>query len=439
MRILVLGSGAREHALCWKLKQSPLVNKLFCAPGNAGIANSAELVELIPTDTKSVVGFALRERIDLVVVGPEGPLSVGVADALDKEHIPVFGPRKSAAQLESSKAFAKEFMHRHNIPTARYAVFTSDEEREARAFLRHVNYPAVIKADGLAAGKGVIISQTEAEASHALDEIFNQRIFGEAGQKIVIEEFMEGEEASVFAITDGTAYAMLSTAQDHKRILDGDRGKNTGGMGAYAPAPIVTQAVMQQVEREILEPTLKGLREEGRVYRGVIYLGLMIRNNRARVVEYNVRFGDPEAEVILPLIESDVADIMLKAAEGRLAEILPIKLFSASAVTVVIASQGYPDSYQTGETISGLESFTQKREIEEGTVVFHGATKMEGHNFVTAGGRVLAVTAVGYADDLKATITQAYNAVAQIGFNGAYYRSDIGKKALDTHVHETNA
>ena len=431
MRILVLGSGAREHAICWKLKQSPLVNKLFCAPGNAGIEQVAELVELIPTDTKAVVGFALRERIDLVVVGPEGPLSVGVADALDKERIPVFGPRKSAAMLESSKAFAKEFMHRHSIPTARYAVFTSDEELEARAFLRHVSYPAVIKADGLAAGKGVIISQTEAEASHALDEIFNHRIFGEAGQKIVIEEYMDGEEASIFVLTDGIDHTLLTPAQDHKRILDGDRGKNTGGMGAYAPAPIVTEALMEQVTREIIEPTLKGLSEEGRIYRGVLYLGVMIRNNRARVVEYNVRFGDPEAEVVLPLIESDLADIMLAIANGRLREILPIKLFQASAVTIVMASQGYPDSYQTGELIQGLEEFTQKREIEEGVVCFHGATKLdEHHRFITSGGRVLAVTAVGYAEDLKATIAQAYNAVAQISFNGAYYRSDIGKKAL---------
>jgi phosphoribosylamine--glycine ligase len=432
MRILVLGSGAREHAICWKLKQPPSTHKIYCAPGNAGISQVAELVELIPTDVRAVVSYALRERIDLVVVGPEGPLSVGVADALEKERIPVFGPRKSAAMLESSKAFAKEFMHRHNIPTARYAVFTSEEEVEARAFLRHVNYPAVIKADGLAAGKGVIITQTEAEATHALDEIFNQRVFGEAGQKIVIEEYMDGEEASIFVFTDGLDYGLLSPAQDHKRILDGDRGKNTGGMGAYAPAPIVTQAVVEQVTKEIIEPTLRGLREEGRVYRGVLYIGLMIRNNRARVVEYNVRFGDPEAEVVLPLIDGDLAELMLAAAEARLGSQLPIKLFPASAVTVVMASQGYPDSYQTGEKIEGLDEFNQKREIEEGIVVFHGATKFDEHqNTVTSGGRVLAVTAVGYADDLKSTIVQAYNAVHQISFNGAYYRSDIGKKALE--------
>ncbi|MEO6941305.1 MAG: phosphoribosylamine--glycine ligase [Candidatus Kapaibacterium sp.] len=432
MRILVLGSGAREHAICWKLKQSPLVNKLFCGPGNAGIEQVAELVDLIPTDVKTVVSFALRERIDLVVVGPEGPLSIGVADALDKERIPVFGPRKNAAALEASKSFAKEFMHRHGIPTARYAVFSSDEELEARAFLRHVTYPAVIKADGLAAGKGVIIVETEAEATHALDEIFNQRVFGEAGNRIVIEEFMEGEEASIFALTDGTAYAILSPAQDHKRILDGDRGKNTGGMGAYAPAPIVTEAVLEQVRKEIIEPTLKGLREEARIYRGVLYVGVMIRNNRARVVEYNVRFGDPEAEVVLPLIDGDLAEIMLACADCRLESILPIKLFSASAVTVVIASQGYPESYQTGEVISGLDEFTTKKEIDEGIVVFHGATKKNDQGqIVTSGGRVLSVTAVGYGDDLKGTITQAYNAVALIGFNGAYYRSDIGKKAVD--------
>ncbi len=431
MRILVLGGGAREHAICWKLKQSPRVAKIFCAPGNAGIAQIAESVELIPTDVKAVVGFALRERIDLVVVGPEGPLAVGVADALDKERIPVFGPRKNAALLESSKAFAKEFMQRHDIPTARYAVFSFEEQIECRAFLRHVNYPAVIKADGLAAGKGVMICETEAEATHALDEIFTHRIFGEAGQRVVIEEFMEGEEASVFALTDGVDYAVLASAQDHKRILDGDRGKNTGGMGAYAPAPIVTEDIIEQVKKEIIERTLKGLREEGRMYRGVLYCGLMITNGYARVVEFNVRFGDPEAEVVIPLIDGDFAEILLACAEGRLSTVLPIKQFQASAVTIVMASQGYPDSYQTGEVISGLEEFNQKREIEEGTVVFHGATKLDDKNhYLTSGGRVLSVTAVGFAEDLRQTITQAYNAVSQISFNGAYYRSDIGKKGL---------
>jgi phosphoribosylamine--glycine ligase len=431
MRILVLGGGAREHAICWKLKQSPKVAKIFCAPGNAGIAQVADIVELIPTDAKAIVSFALRERIDLVVIGPEGPLAAGVADALDKERIPVFGPRRNAALLESSKAFAKEFMQRYDIPTARYAVFSFEDQVECRAFLRHVNYPAVIKADGLAAGKGVIICETEAEATHALDEIFTHRIFGEAGQRIVIEEFMEGEEASVFAITDGVDYDVLASAQDHKRILDGDRGKNTGGMGAYAPAPIVTDEIMAQVRKEIIEPTLKGLRAEGRLYRGVLYIGLMIASGRARVVEFNVRFGDPEAEVVIPLIDGDFADILKASAEGNLVTMLPFKQFPASAVTVVVASQGYPDSYQTGEVISGLEDFTQKREIDEGTVVFHGATKQDDqHRFLTSGGRVLAVTAVGYDDDLRSTIAQAYNAVAEISFNGAYYRSDIGKKGL---------
>ena len=274
MRILVLGSGAREHAIIWKLRQSPIVTKIYCAPGNAGIEQVAELVPLVPTDVRAVVGFALRERIDLVVVGPEGPLAAGVADALEEERIPVFGPHRNAALLESSKAFAKEFMHRHGVPTARYAVFTSPEQLEARAFLRHVNYPAVIKADGLAAGKGVIIVETEAEALDTMDDIFSRRIFGEAGARIVIEEFMDGEEASVFAMTDGIDYDVLAPAQDHKRLLDGDRGKNTGGMGAYAPAQIVTDEVMAQVRKEIIEPVLKGLREENRIYRGVLYCGL---------------------------------------------------------------------------------------------------------------------------------------------------------------------
>jgi len=431
MRILVLGSGAREHAIVWKLKQSPLVTKIYCAPGNAGIGQISELVDVVPTDIKAVVGFALRERVDLVVVGPEGPLASGVADALEEEHIPVFGPHRSAALLESSKAFAKEFMHRHGVPTARYAVFTSPEQLEARAFLRHVNYPAVIKADGLAAGKGVIIVETEAEALDTMDDIFTRRVFGEAGARIVIEEFMDGEEASVFAITDGIDYDVLAPAQDHKRLLDGDRGKNTGGMGAYAPAPIVNQEVMAQVRKEIIEPVLKGLREENRMYRGVLYCGLMIKNNRARVVEFNVRFGDPEAEVVIPLLEGDFADLLLRCATGKLKEAMPLKNFDACAVTIVITSQGYPDSYETGKIIEGLDTFDQRKEIEEGLVVFHAATKLDEHDkIVTSGGRVLAVTAVGFGDELKTTITHAYNAVAQIGFDGAYYRSDIGNKAV---------
>jgi phosphoribosylamine--glycine ligase len=435
MRILVLGSGAREHAIVWKLRQSPLASKIFCAPGNAGIGQTCELVNIVPTDVKAVVGFALKERIDLVVVGPEGPLAAGVADALEEERIPVFGPHRGAALLESSKAFAKEFMHRHGVPTARYAVFTSPEQLEARAFLRHVNYPAVIKADGLAAGKGVIIVETEAEALDTMDDIFSRRIFGEAGARIVIEEFMDGEEASVFAMTDGVDYDVLAPAQDHKRLLDGDRGKNTGGMGAYAPARIVSDKIMEQVRKEIIEPVLKGLREENRTYRGVLYCGLMIKNNRARVVEFNVRFGDPEAEVVIPLLEGDFADLLLRCATGKLKEVMPLKNFDACAVTIVMTSQGYPDSYETGKIIEGLDTFDQKKEIEEGLAVFHAATKLDEHgHIVTSGGRVLAVTAVGYGDELKTTITAAYNAVAQIGFDGAYYRSDIGNKAIPKAV-----
>lgn len=432
MRILVLGSGAREHAICWKLKQSPIVTQLYCAPGNAGIAQAAELVsDLVPTDAKSVIGFALRERIDLVVIGPETPLAAGVADMLDEEHVPVFGPHRNAAILEASKAFSKEFMHRHNIPTARYAVFTAPEQLEARTFLRHLNYPAVIKADGLAAGKGVIIVETEAEAIDTMDDIFSRRIFGEAGTRIVIEEFMEGEEASVFALTDGIDYDTLVPAQDHKRLLDGDRGKNTGGMGAYAPAPVVTPAILEQIRKEIIEPTLRGLREENRPYKGLLYVGVMIKNGRARVVEYNVRFGDPEAQVVIPLLQGDFAELLLACATGRLKEHLPLKHFDATAVTIVMASQGYPESYETGKMIEGLDHFNQQREIEHGVAVFHAATKLDemGH-IVTSGGRVLSVTAIGYGDELQQTITTAYNAVHEISFDGAYYRADIGHKGI---------
>lgn len=431
MRILVLGSGAREHVICWKLKQSPVVSHIYCAPGNAGIAAVAECVGLVPTDEKAVVGFCLRERIDLVVIGPEAPLAVGVADALESERIPAFGPHRTAALLEASKAFSKDFMHRHGVPTARFAVFTPSEQLEARAFLRHLNYPAVIKADGLAAGKGVVIVETEAEALHTMDDIFGRRIFGEAGARIVIEEYMDGEEASVFAITDGIDYDVLAPAQDHKRIYDGDRGKNTGGMGAYAPAPVVTEAVLEQVKREIIEPVLKGLREENRVYRGVLYCGLMIKNSRARVVEFNVRFGDPEAQVIIPLIEGDFAELLLACATGKLKEKMPVKSFDACAVTVVMSSQGYPDQFETGKIIEGLDQFNQKKEIDEGVAVFHAATRTdESGNIVTSGGRVLSVTAVGYGNELKETIASAYRGVNLISFDGAYYRNDIAQKAL---------
>ncbi len=431
MRILVLGSGAREHVICWKLKQSPVVSQIFCAPGNAGIAQVAECVGLVPTDEKAVVGFCLRERIDLVVIGPEGPLAVGIADALETERIPAFGPHRSAALLEASKAFSKDFMHRHGVPTARFAVFTPGEQLEARAFLRHLNYPAVIKADGLAAGKGVIIVETEAEALHTMDEIFGRRIFGEAGARIVIEEFMEGEEASVFAITDGIDYDVLATAQDHKRIYDGDRGKNTGGMGAYAPAKIVTDEIMEQIKREIIEPVLRGLREESRTYRGVLYCGVMIKNSRARVVEFNVRFGDPEAQVIIPLIEGDFAELLLACATGKLKEKMPVKSFEACAVTVVMSSQGYPEQYETGKVIEGLDHFNPKKEIDEGVAVFHAATKTDEHGkIVTSGGRVLSVTAVGFGNEIKETIGAAYRALGLISFDGAYYRNDIGQKAL---------
>ncbi len=431
MRILVLGSGAREHVICWKLKQSPVVSQIFCAPGNAGIAQVAECVGLVPTDEKAVVGFCLRERIDLVVIGPEGPLAVGIADALESERIPAFGPHRAAALLEASKAFSKDFMHRHGVPTARFAVFTPGEQLEARAFLRHLNYPAVIKADGLAAGKGVIIVETEAEALHTMDEIFGRRIFGEAGARIVIEEFMEGEEASVFAITDGIDYDVLATAQDHKRIYDGDRGKNTGGMGAYAPAKIVTDEIMEQIKREIIEPVFRGLREESRTYRGVLYCGVMIKNGRARVVEFNVRFGDPEAQVIIPLIEGDFAELLLACATGKLKEKMPVKSFDACAVTVVMSSQGYPDQYETGKVIEGLDHFNQKKEIDEGVAVFHAATKTDEHGkIVTSGGRVLSVTAVGFGNEIKQTIASAYRGVNLVSFDGAYYRNDIGQKAL---------
>ena len=425
MNILVIGSGGREHALVWKLRQSPQVNTIFCAPGNAGIEQLAKCVPLKPTDIKSLLKFAKEEKIDLTVVGSEQPLVEGLVDAFEERGFKIFGPSKAAAQLEGSKVFSKNFMLRHHIPTAKYRSFAATAIDEAKKYVSTIESPMVVKADGLAAGKGVLICKSQQEAILALDDIILKKAFGSAGDQIVIEEFLNGEEASLFVLTDGERFALLASAQDHKRILDGDLGKNTGGMGAYAPAPIVTNELLQRVIREAVQPTLDGMKQEGMPYRGCLYIGLMITQDGPKILEYNCRFGDPETQVVVPLIDGDLAEIFLSIAERRLDSSM-VKLHSASAVCIVMASHGYPDEYQFGKQIFGLETI----KAEDGVVVFHAGTKKEGSTIVTSGGRVLGVTAIGFNNELEQTIQSAYGAVEKITFDGAYYRSDIGKKAL---------
>ena len=425
MKVLVVGSGGREHALVWKLKQSPRVSRLMCAPGNAGIGELAELVPLKADDVDGLFEFAKKNRIDLTVVGPEVPLVNGIVDLFEKNGLRIFGPGKYAAQLEGSKAFAKRFLEKYHIPTASYRIFTRAESGASEKYVLSKRTPLVLKADGLAGGKGAVVCHTTGDALNMLRDCFGNKVFGDAGATVVVEEFMVGEEASVFALSDGTGYTLLRPAQDHKQILDGDRGKNTGGMGAYAPAPLMTPSLMKRVEEEIVVPTFEGMRSEGKPYKGCLYVGLMITSDGPKVVEFNCRFGDPEAQVVLPLIDGDLFELLLACATGTLQSV-NIRHHAAAAVCVVMASRGYPDSYETGKRISGLESIRP----DDGVVVFHAGTKKEGDAVVSSGGRVLGVTAISYEDDLEGTITNAYTALKKISFDGAYYRSDIGRKGL---------
>ncbi|HTR82635.1 MAG TPA: phosphoribosylamine--glycine ligase [Bacteroidota bacterium] len=425
MNILVIGSGGREHALVWKLKHSPKLSKIYAAPGNAGIAELAETVPIGADNVEELYQFAKKSKIDLTVVGPEIPLVKGIVDLFEKNGMRIFGPTKYAAQLEGSKVFAKNFLQRHHIPTAAFVTFERSQHAAAQDYLLSHSAPVVLKADGLAAGKGAVVCQTTGDALNVLDEFFQKNTLGEAGRTVVVEEFMSGEEASVFVLSDGKDYKILPAAQDHKQIFDGDKGKNTGGMGAYAPAPVVTAPLLKRIEKEIIRPTLDGMRADGKPYKGCLYVGLMITSVGPKVVEFNCRFGDPEAQAVLPLIESDLLDVLYAAASGTIGSI-KLRLHKASAVCVVMASRGYPDAYETGKKITGLELFR----AEDGLVVFHAGTKRENGRLLTSGGRVLGVTAVGYGDDLAGTINAAYGAVKQISFDGAYYRSDIGVKGL---------
>ncbi len=425
MKILVVGSGGREHALAWKLKQSPNVAELYCAPGNAGTGSLANNIPVKANDIQSLLQFVKSNRIDLTVVGPEVPLTEGIVDIFEAERLPIFGPTKLAAEIEGSKVFSKNFMKKYKIPTAAYVTFSVDQRREAEQYIGSAQIPCVVKADGLAAGKGAVICESRDDALRAIDEMMVQKMFGSAGERIVIEEFMTGEEASVFALSDGENVALLTPAQDHKRILDGDQGKNTGGMGAYAPAPVMTASLMAQVESAIVLPTIRGMAAEGRTYRGCLYVGLMVTASGPKVVEYNCRFGDPEAQVVLPLIDGDLADVMMAVCHGNLKN-YPVKLHDATAVCVIMASRGYPDKYETGKKIYGLDAVQSKNDI----VVFHSGTTRSNEDIVTSGGRVLGVTAIGYRHELEQTIRAAYSGVQYITFDGAYYRSDIGQKGL---------
>ncbi|MFM8386156.1 MAG: phosphoribosylamine--glycine ligase [Planctomycetia bacterium] len=426
MKVLVVGSGGREHALCQALRKSPRLTRLWCAPGNGGIAQVATcLPELQATDIDGLLEFARREQVDLTVVGPEVPLVGGLADRFEAERLKVFGPRRDAAQLEGSKAFAKDFMHRHNIPTAAYREFS--DVQEALHHVTHAEaYPLVVKADGLAAGKGVTVCETTAEAVAAVEACMRQRQFGDAGAKVVIEEFLRGEEASVHVVTDGETLVVLPTAQDHKRIGEGDTGKNTGGMGAYSPAPIAEGPALDKVLHKILIPTIDGLKRDGIVFRGVLFAGLMFTKGGARVLEFNCRFGDPETEVILPRLKTDVLSLLELAAAGRLKDLPALEVDEQAAVGVVLASAGYPDAYASGKVIHGLDDAGRL----PGVTVYHAGTRAKDDGVVTSGGRVLCVTALGAGHGEARD--RAYAAVDSIRFEGAYARRDIAMRALRT-------
>lgn len=418
MNILIIGSGGREHALCWKLADSIDDGYIYAIPGNPGMAESPDIsIE----DNAAIVDFAKGAKIDLVVVGPEVPLMNGLVDDLTAAGIRAFGPTAAAAQIEGSKSFAKNLMKKYGIPTARYEVFTAAEP--ARAYIRETGAPIVIKADGLAAGKGVVVAMTEREALDAIDRIMEDGSFGTAGNSVVIEEFMEGEEASLLAFTDGKVIRPMISAQDHKRAFDGDKGPNTGGMGTYAPAPVMTPEMTARAVEEILKPTIEAMAKEGRPYHGCLYAGLMITSEGPKVVEFNARFGDPETQVVLPLLDGNLAEIMCACCEGRLADV-PIAWKDGAAVCVVLAAGGYPGQYEKGHEIHGIADAE-----DMGALVFHAGTAERKGKIVTNGGRVLGV--VGRGADISSAVRTAYAAAEKISFEGMYYRKDIAHRALN--------
>jgi phosphoribosylamine--glycine ligase len=418
MKILLVGSGGREHALAWRLRQDDPASDLFIAPGNAGTAELGVNLPIAATDLDGLVRWASAEKPDLTIVGPEAPLCAGLVDRFEAAGLPVFGPNQAAARLEGSKVFTKSFLLKHRLPTAPGEAFTDSAAAQAYS-RRRGNYPQVLKADGLAAGKGVIIAQNEKEAGEAIRRIMDERVFGEAGGAMFIEDFLPGREMSVHILTDGISHAVLPIAQDHKKLGDGDAGPNTGGMGAYAPAPFATDAVQSRVVREIVEPVLAALRSDGIDFRGILYIGLMWTATGPQVIEFNVRGGDPEVQVLLPLIDNPLVDLFQAVRERKLAQ-CPVRINSLHAVTIVMAAAGYPDQPETGATITGLDLALPD------TFVFHAGTGLEGQHVVTSGGRVLSVTA--WAGDLATARDLAYQRVAKINFAGCRYRRDIAAR-----------
>lgn len=419
MKVCVIGNGGREHALAWRLSISPSVTKVYAVPGSAAMSDCAELVGIDWQQSDHLISFLKDNQVDLVVVGPEAPLVAGLADTLNKAGIPVFGPSKAAAQLEGSKVFAKDLMKKYNIPTAAYGVFHKVDE--AKEFISQTGAPIVVKADGLAAGKGVVVAMTIEEANAAVEDMLSGNRFGEAGSTVVIEEFMEGEEASLLAFVDGKTVVPMIASQDHKRIFDGDKGPNTGGMGTYAPAPVLTDALRDEAMKTILEPMVAAMENEGMPYVGCLYAGLMITPQGPKVVEFNARFGDPETQVVLPLLDSDLGQIMMACATGTLTADM-VKWKDSSAACVILTSKGYPETSSKGDVIHG------DIKQHDTTIVFHSGTKLIGDEYVTNGGRVLGV--VGLGKDLRTALDRAYGRIEHIDFEGMQYRTDIGAKAF---------
>lgn len=421
MKILVIGGGGREHALIWKLHRADAERQLFCAPGNAGIAELATCVDIAAHDIDALVDFAIREQIDLTIVGPEGPLNKGIVDAFQAAGLRIFGPNRKAAILEGSKVFAKDFLKKYQIPTARYRAFSEIEA--ARRYLDFMEFPCVVKADGLAAGKGVIIAQSRAEAEQAIEHLMRDKAFGAAGEQLVIEEYLRGEEASFLAFTDGKTVLALPSSQDHKAAYDGDKGPNTGGMGAYSPAPVITEELADKIMTEIMVPVVRGMASEGRPYTGILYAGLMIDEDRVQVLEFNCRFGDPECQPLLMRLKTDLVGLCAHCIDGTLDK-ARLDIDPRPALCVVMAAEGYPGDYARGQVISGLEQAAFMENVE----IFHAGTTREGEQILTNGGRVLGVTAMG--DTIQETVKTAYAAVERIHWPGSWFRQDIGYRAL---------
>ncbi len=420
MKVLVIGNGGREHAICWKLSQSPKLTKLYCAPGNGGTADVAENVDIAAKDQEGLLKFCKKTGIDLVIVGPEAPLVEGIVDRFTKEGIKIFGPSQFAAQLEGSKVFSKEMMKKLGIPTGEFEVFTSADK--AMDYVAKKKIPIVIKVDGLAGGKGVVVATSMPKAMEAIHLYMVKKVFGKAGERVVIEECLEGEEASIIAVTDGGSVRLLASSQDHKRIFEGDTGPNTGGMGAYSPAPVVTEALEKEVMEKVFNPIVKEMAALGHPFKGFLYAGIMVTPKGFRVLEFNVRLGDPETQAILPRLENDLLEIFLATVEDRLSSV-DLKWKDEDCVCVVIAAQGYPEEYETGKKIAGLTAAKEKQDIQ----IFHAGTKRENGDLLTAGGRVLNV--VGCGRGIFGALSKTYEAVEKIFFDKMYYRKDIGHRA----------